>query len=132
MGTVQMSLPLEEIEALPASAARPAKTQTHVRFTGGTEGPASKSSSGEEPLLPELDIRGVRLEEAMSRLERYLDQVFRYGSFAEVIIIHGLGTGALREGTLQLLRELPYVKTFRDAGAGRGGTGATIVEFDRN
>ena len=43
-----------------------------------------------------------------------------------------LGTGALREGTVKLLRKLPYVKSFRDGGPGHGGAGATIVEFERD
>lgn len=130
MGTVQMSLPLSDVEALPASVAKGSKTQTHVRFQ--ESGLSSNVSSGSDRGMSELDIRGLRFEEAMSQLESYLDHVFRNGSFAEVTVVHGLGTGALREGTVKLLRRLPYVKAFRDGGAGRGGSGATLVEFDRD
>jgi DNA mismatch repair protein MutS2 len=79
-----------------------------------------------------LDLRGVRFDEAMSELERYLDQAYQSGGLAEVTIVHGLGTGALREGTRKLLGELPYIKDFRDGGIGMGGSGATLVEFDRD
>jgi DNA mismatch repair protein MutS2 len=68
----------------------------------------------------------------MSQLEGYLDQAYRSGSYVEVTVVHGLGTGALREGTHKILGKLPYVKTFRDGGAGHGGSGATVVEFDRD
>jgi DNA mismatch repair protein MutS2 len=49
----------------------------------------------------------------------------------EVTVVHGLGTGAIREGTRKLISKLPYIKTFRDSGLGQGGAGATLVEFDR-
>jgi DNA mismatch repair protein MutS2 len=77
-----------------------------------------------------LDLRGVRFEEAMMELERYLDQAFRSRGLREVTIVHGLGTGAIREGTRKLLKKLPYVKEYRDGGVGGGGSGATVVEFD--
>jgi DNA mismatch repair protein MutS2 len=80
----------------------------------------------------EVEVRGTRFEDAMGELERYLDLAFRSGTLLEATIVHGLGTGALREGTRKLLGRLPYVKSFRDGGIGHGGSGATIVEFDRD
>ena len=47
-------------------------------------------------------------------------------------VVHGLGTGVLREGTRQVLKSLPYVKNYQDGGVGHGGAGATVVEFDRD
>lgn len=76
-----------------------------------------------------LDLRGFRYDDAMSELERFLDVSFRTGA-PEVTIIHGLGTGALREGTRKLLARTPYIRAFRDGGPGQGGGGATIVEFE--
>ena len=73
----------------------------------------------------------MRLDEALSLTERYLQSVFSQEAFAQVNIIHGLGTGALREGIRNLLRELPFVSDFRDGGPGAGGTGATIVDLIR-
>ncbi|NDD91857.1 endonuclease MutS2, partial [bacterium] len=78
-----------------------------------------------------LDVRGMRLDEALSRTEKYLEAVFSQSAFAQVTIIHGLGTGALREGIRNLLRNLPFVSDFRDGGPGGGGTGATTVELVR-
>ena len=76
-------------------------------------------------------LRGIRFEEAMEQLARYLDRAYAAG-MAEVTIIHGLGTGALKTGTVELLRKLGYVKHFQDGGIQRGGLGATIVQFDRD
>jgi DNA mismatch repair protein MutS2 len=120
MGTLQMTLGMNEVE--PVASSKPAQVQLRV---------ASSYTSSSEP-ASRLDLRGERFEVAMASLEQYLDETYRTGSMAEVTIVHGLGTGALREGTLHLLRKLPYVKTFRDGGTGHGGTGATIVEFDRD
>jgi DNA mismatch repair protein MutS2 len=77
-----------------------------------------------------IDLRGIRFEDAMQQLESYLDRAFRAGR-SMVTVVHGLGTGAIREGARKLLGELPYVKEFRDGGAGGGGAGATIVEFEK-
>lgn len=76
-----------------------------------------------------LDLRGQRFDDAMSALEVYLDRAFRSGR-REVTVIHGFGTGALREGSRALLKRTPFVKNYRDGGSGEGGAGATIIEFD--
>lgn len=120
MGTVQMTLPLSDVEfSAPSSGSSSASVKT--KFTNSPAAPDTQ-----------LDLRGVRLDDAMSQLEHYLDQAFRSGGPFEVTIIHGLGTGALREGARKLLKKLPYIKQFRDGGVGHGGSGATIVEFDRD
>jgi DNA mismatch repair protein MutS2 len=119
MGTLQMTLSPSEVE--PISAPEPAKPKKQVSLASLDKPPTPPS---------QIDLRGVRLEEAMSDLEKYLDQAYRSGGLQSVTIVHGLGTGAIREGARKLLKELPYVKEFRDGGPGQGGTGATIVEFD--
>jgi DNA mismatch repair protein MutS2 len=122
MGTIQMSLSLEDIEPLSSiEAAQVAAIQRPKQKSRGT--------SSDAPPAPDkqLDLRGQRFDEAMREVERYVDQAFRSGTYVEVTIVHGLGTGALREGTRKLLKGLPYVKAFRDDGS----PGATLVEFER-
>jgi len=125
LGTLQISLPSREVEWMAA----PQKPSFQTK--GLAQGLVKISGLDSTTVPSSLDLRGVRFEEAMSRLEHYLDQAYRSGNQLEVTLIHGLGTGALREGAHQILRKLPYIKSFRDGGAGHGGAGATIVEFDR-
>jgi DNA mismatch repair protein MutS2 len=76
----------------------------------------------------ELDLRGERYEEAMERLEKYLDSALLAG-YPSVSIIHGKGTGALRKGVQTLLATHPRVKSSRMGGMNEGGGGVTVVEL---
>jgi DNA mismatch repair protein MutS2 len=136
MGKIQMSLALSELEAMPISeieklpkAQRPAGFDL-ARGKGGGGIGGGVGSTYAPP--SEIDLRGQRFDDAMSQLRSYLDMAYRSGALAEVTVIHGLGTGAIREGARKLLGKLPYVKSFNDGGVGRGGSGATVVEFDRS
>ncbi|MFC0297248.1 endonuclease MutS2 [Geobacillus jurassicus] len=76
----------------------------------------------------ELDLRGERYEDALIRLEKYLDDAVLAG-YPRVSIIHGKGTGAIRQGVQQFLKQHRAVKSFRFGEANEGGTGVTIVEL---
>lgn len=76
----------------------------------------------------QLDLRGERYEDAMLRLDKYMDEVL-LASYQTVTIIHGHGTGALRQGVHKYLKKNKHVASFRFGGAGEGGTGATVVEL---
>ncbi|MCO0832647.1 endonuclease MutS2 [Fructobacillus sp. W13] len=73
-----------------------------------------------------LDLRGVRYEAALHELDRYLDSVV-LANLSSVEIIHGKGSGALRQGVTQFLRSDRRVKEFHFASANAGGDGATVV-----
>ncbi|MGL6248461.1 MAG: endonuclease MutS2, partial [Culicoidibacterales bacterium] len=75
-----------------------------------------------------LDLRGKRFEEAMIELDHYLDKAVLM-NYPSVSIIHGHGTGAIRKGVHEHLKQSKIVKTYRLGGAGEGGVGATVVEF---
>lgn len=83
---------------------------------------------GKSPVKRELDLRGERFEEALQKLDRYLDQVL-LSNYNEVEIIHGKGTGALQKGVQQFLRTHPKVKSFRGGMPSEGGFGVTVVEM---
>ena len=76
----------------------------------------------------QLDLRGERYEDAMLRLDKYMNEVLLAG-YQTVTIIHGHGTGALRQGVHKYLKKNKHVASFRFGGAGEGGTGATVVEL---
>ena len=93
-----------------------------TRITGTT---VRRSS---EAVRPELDLRGKMVEEALFEIDKYLDQAILAG-YREVHLIHGKGTGALRSGVQQFLRNHPRVKKFRLGSHGEGGSGVTVVEL---
>ncbi|WP_416827659.1 endonuclease MutS2 [Ectobacillus polymachus] len=76
----------------------------------------------------ELDLRGERYEDAMERVEKYLDDAMLAG-YPRVSIIHGKGTGALRQGVQEKLKKHRGVKTYRFGEMGEGGLGVTVVEL---
>ncbi|WP_053367335.1 endonuclease MutS2 [Bacillus sp. FJAT-27245] len=76
----------------------------------------------------ELDLRGERYEDALFKVEKYIDDALLAG-YPRVSIIHGKGTGALRQGVQEYLRNHRSVKKIRFGDAGEGGTGVTIAEF---
>ncbi|WP_342505360.1 endonuclease MutS2 [Sporosarcina sp. FSL K6-2383] len=76
----------------------------------------------------ELDLRGERYEDAIFRTEKYLDDAL-LSNYHQVSIIHGKGTGALRQGIQQYLKNHSRVKSYRFGEAGEGGHGVTVVEL---
>ncbi|MGO2674600.1 MAG: endonuclease MutS2 [Leuconostoc mesenteroides] len=89
-----------------------------------------KTSSGSTraSVKSSLDLRGVRYEAALTELDRYLDTAV-LANISPVEIIHGKGTGALRQGVTEFLRSDRRVKSYHFASANAGGDGATIVEL---
>lgn len=86
------------------------------------------SASRRQQAHSQLDLRGQRYEEAMVNLDRYFDSVLLAG-LDVVTIVHGIGTGAIRNGVWQYLKKNPHVQSFNYAPANQGGTGATIVHL---
>ncbi|MGH7482764.1 MAG: Smr/MutS family protein, partial [Longimicrobiales bacterium] len=76
----------------------------------------------------EIDLRGLRADEVRSRLDPAVDAALR-ADLPSLRVIHGKGTGALREVVAELLGQDPRVPSFRPGGIGEGGTGVTVVEF---
>jgi DNA mismatch repair protein MutS2 len=74
----------------------------------------------------ELDLRGLRVDEVLSRLDKYLDDAFLAGLHL-VRIIHGKGTGALQQAVRQELTSHPLVKRYRSGEHGEGGSGVTVA-----
>jgi DNA mismatch repair protein MutS2 len=73
-----------------------------------------------------LDLRGARVEEALDLLDRYIDDASMAGA-GEVTVVHGHGSGALRDAVRAVLSGHPLVESWRPGERGEGGDGATIV-----
>jgi DNA mismatch repair protein MutS2 len=76
----------------------------------------------------EVDLRGLMAEDALDKMERYLEQAFLSG-LPFVRIIHGKGTGRLRQAVREALRGHEYVKSFEEGGDKEGGEGVTVAKM---
>jgi len=74
----------------------------------------------------ELHVRGLHVEEALERVDKFLDEAVLTGH-AEVRIVHGIGTGTLKKALTEFLAAHPHVESFREAEREHGGAGVTIV-----
>ncbi len=113
MGILKMAIPAKELA--PLKKVEP-KQNVNVQRRAG-----SKVST-------QLDLRGQRYEEAMSNLSTYLDQAL-LSHHPMVTIIHGIGTGAIREGVQKALKKHPQVDRFNYSPPNAGGHGSTQVHF---
>lgn len=119
VGLIKMTLEEKEFNLIKdeKEAAQPKKRQVNVVKRSNTSGPRAR-----------LDLRGKRYEEAMQELDGFIDQAL-LNNMAQVDIIHGIGTGVIREGVTKYLRRNKHVKSFEYAPQNAGGSGATIVTF---
>ena len=118
VGLIKMTLEEQEFNLLKAEKEQqPKRKQVNVVKRANTSGPKAR-----------LDLRGKRYEEAMEELDAFIDQAL-LNNMAQVDIIHGIGTGVIREGVTKYLRRNKHVKSFGYAPQNAGGSGATIVIF---
>jgi DNA mismatch repair protein MutS2 len=101
----------------------------------GTAGTAAATSNAAalrlaraRTVASSLDLRGARVDEALEALDRYLDDASVAG-LQTVTVIHGLGTGALRDAVRSAAAAHPLVRSARPGERGEGGDGATVVSF---
>lgn len=93
-----------------------------------TENPIATIKGANYHVPLELDLRGERYEDALRKLEKYIDDSLLAG-YPKVTIIHGKGTGALRKGVQEFVKSHPSIAAFRPGGSGEGGSGVTVIEF---
>ncbi|WP_270758099.1 endonuclease MutS2 [Lacticaseibacillus paracasei] len=117
LGILKMKVPTDELEKIKPSKQSAAQRPVVKVSGGGMSGPSTT-----------LDLRGERYDQAMADLDQYIDAALLAG-YPSVTIIHGLGTGAIRNGVTQYLKRNRQVKTYGFAPQNAGGSGATIVNF---
>ncbi len=121
IGNFRLKLPLKRLE-LRQKAVREEQPASPVRVLSR---PVHESPG------MELDMRGERVEEGLEKLERYLDNAY-LARLPWVRIIHGKGTGALRDAVRDMLRHHPAVGEFRAGDANEGGDGVTVAKLVGN
>jgi len=95
-------------------------------FSRGSSGKIKMNKSMNVKM--EINLIGKTVDEALFALEKYLDDAY-IARLPQVYIIHGKGTGALRNAIQNYLKSCSYVKSYRNGEHGEGGAGATVVEF---
>lgn len=120
IGLIKMTLKEDEFSLVKVQeeTQKPKKRQVNV---------IKKTKSGGGPRA-RLDLRGKRYEEAMQELDEFIDQAL-LNNMAQVDIIHGIGTGVIREGVTNYLRRNKHVKSFAYAPQNAGGSGCTIANL---
>ncbi len=114
VGSFRLKVPYRRLQRAEAPVAAASEAEV---------APAAVRSVGVE-----LDVRGQHVEEMLPKLEKYLDDAY-LAAMPWVRIIHGKGTGTLRQVVRDMVRRHPLVKAYRSGEAGEGGDGVTVVTF---
>lgn len=120
-----MRVTVDVDDLVPAS---PAPAESRSDDGAPLSSTASLRAERARHVASSLDLRGARVEEALEALTRYLDDAGLAG-LNKVLIIHGMGTGALRDAVRTEASGHPLVRSMRPGERGEGGDGATIVEL---
>ncbi len=124
-GSIQTRVALGQLEKGKAPK-EDRNAQNHFQLLGGRT--ADEVHRINQRFQPEIDMRGMRADEAMTTLQYYIDDAIVVGA-AKVRILHGTGTGALRQLVREYLATQPQVVHFHDEHVQLGGSGITVVEF---
>ena len=120
MGAFRAKVKVDQLEAVDKRALTSADWRSPSQWAFSV-GPTT-------PVESELHLRGLRVEEAIVRLEEYLDQAFRAG-LPWVRVVHGRGTGAMRRAVRETLSGHPLVPSFESPPQREGGEGVTVAHL---
>ncbi|HYH98979.1 endonuclease MutS2 [Hyalangium sp.] len=124
-GVLKMRVPVSEL-----SGSRTAKPQVRFPERNKQEAAMRKASAAAPAEVQatsfRCDVRGMRADEALTEVEQFLDRGMRNGEEA-ALIVHGHGTGALKQAIRDYLANSPYIRMFRPGESHEGGDGVTVV-----
>lgn len=120
MGILRSQVNISDIELID----EPDVTGPNLTKTGSGKIKLSKALN----IRPEINLIGKTVDEALAELDKYLDDAY-LSHLPQVTVIHGRGTGALRNAVHSHLKKTKYVKSYREGAFGEGGQGVTVVEF---
>lgn len=129
IGNIKSKMPLDKVERITSNEYKSAVKAAPKPVTQTT---SMDSSISERKLnfKMELDVRGQRVNEALDNVMHYIDDAIML-NVSSVRIIHGKGTGALRDEIQRFLRATPGVVSAKDESIQLGGSGVTVVTFDK-
>ena len=128
VGNIKSKMPLDKVERISSNEYKSA-IKAEPRPVSQT---VQDSSLSERKLnfKMELDVRGQRVNEALENVMHYIDDAIML-NVSSVRIIHGKGTGALRDEIQRFLKSTPGVESAKDENIQLGGSGVTVVTFDK-
>ncbi|MCM8782503.1 MAG: Smr/MutS family protein, partial [Candidatus Omnitrophica bacterium] len=115
-GSIEMEVPLSDISAKKGVSVEVADTKM-------------PAFADEQSAPSKIHLLGLRADDAIDKLEPFLNRASLSG-YSEVIIVHGIGTGALAKAVRQHLKGHPLVNKFRAGGQTEGGAGVTIATLN--
>jgi DNA mismatch repair protein MutS2 len=130
VGSLRMRVRADDVEAVETEKGKRAgkvtvqkasTAETPLDFTRGKQ-------SAQRMGVPELHVRGLRVEEARNKVDKFLDDAV-LGGQSEVRIVHGIGSGALKKALGEFLAEHPHVAGIKEAEREHGGAGVTVVRL---
>jgi DNA mismatch repair protein MutS2 len=132
-GPLRMRVPVEELKRKTETLDEGPRTIEKPKVPKAVVEPLSNGIRQRSVLAAspgiELDLRGQRAEDALEMLERYIEQAYMTG-LPFVRIIHGKGTGKLRQEVRAALKDHPHVFSFEEGGDKEGGAGVTVAKLE--
>ncbi|MGN0294493.1 MAG: endonuclease MutS2 [Lachnospiraceae bacterium] len=130
MGIMTSQVNVKDIELLKVDTlSGPDGTITSSRRSGKGSGASQIKMSKSMNVSSEINLIGMNADEAIAALDKYLDDAY-LAHLPQVRVVHGRGTGVLKNAVHNHLKRLRYVKSYRLGTFGEGNTGVTIVTFD--
>ena len=120
VGSLRMRVSADDIEEVETE-----KEKRPPKITVRTE-PTAETQRSQRTAVAELHVRGLRVEEALEKVDKFLDEAVLAGH-AEVRIVHGIGKGAIKKALGEFLASHPHVESSREAEPEHGGAGVTLV-----
>jgi|CXWL01.1.fsa_nt_gi DNA mismatch repair protein MutS2 len=128
IGTIRVRARLSDLVRRQTADDGPSKVTTRKGLSAEDRQSSTVNRPSSSPGM-EVDLRGLMSEDALDKMERYLEQAYLSG-LPFVRIIHGKGTGKLRSAVRDALRGHAYVKTFEEGGSTEGGEGVTVAKMN--
>lgn len=125
-GILKVTVPLTDLAR--AEEAAPADKGKRPGASGTRSTARSAAAAKAQTISTEVDLRGLMVEEALDKVDKYLDDAVLAGA-PQVRIIHGKGTGALRKAVTDFLKADRRVTSYRLGGVGEGGDGVTVAKL---
>ncbi|MGA9995051.1 MAG: endonuclease MutS2 [Pyrinomonadaceae bacterium] len=128
VGSLRLREKVSNLELMEEAAPPVQDKSRAARLRASSRGTEIRLTAPDEEMGAELNVIGQHTDEAVDAADKFLDHAYM-NSLNHVRIVHGIGTGALRNAIANLLRGHPHVERFAQAPQDQGGAGATVVEL---